>query len=123
MADEKKKKEKKHWFKDLRIELKKVTWLTPRQLVKNTTAVIVMVLIVSLIVFVLDFVFEAVNTQGVEKLKGLVQNNEIVQSENTIDNTIIDGNLIDENSIIIDNEGTENNNPDTQTEENNVVEE
>ena len=55
MADNKKKKEKKHWFKDFRTELKKVTWLTPKQLAKNTATVIFMVLIVDVIVFVLDF--------------------------------------------------------------------
>lgn len=81
MADEKKKNEKKHWFKDLRTELKKVTWLTPKQLAKNTAAVIVLVLIVAVIVFVLDRIFLFVDEQGIKKLKDFVQNEEVVQVE------------------------------------------
>ena len=48
-------KNKKHFFKDMKTELKKVTWLTPKQLLNNTVAVVVMVIIVTAIVFVLDF--------------------------------------------------------------------
>ena len=59
MAKEtKNKKEKKHFFKDFKAELKKVIWPTPKQLVNNTIAVITIVLITAVIVFVLDVVFE-----------------------------------------------------------------
>ena len=122
MADDKKKKEKKHWFKDLRTELKKVTWLTPKQLFKNTTAVIVMVLLVALIVFVLDFVFEALNSQGVEKLKGFVQSNQTVQIEEAT-NQIDETTTAEDNGVVVENEETENSEENTNTEENNVVEE
>ena len=54
----KNKKEKKHFFKDFKAELKKVIWPTPKQLVNNTVAVITIVLITAAIVFVLDFAFE-----------------------------------------------------------------
>lgn len=100
MADEKKKKEKKHWFKDFRTELKKVTWQTPKQLAKNTAAVVVMVLIVAVIVFVLDFAFEALNKYGVENLKSFVRTNETTQVEtNTTDANSVDVNIVDTNTV------------------------
>ncbi len=78
----KNKKEKKHFFKDFKAELKKVIWPTPKQLVNNTVAVITIVLITALIVFVLDFAFEKMNTYGIDKLKQAVENkNEITNSQ------------------------------------------
>ena len=59
--DKKEKKENKHFFKDFKAELKRVIWPTPKQLVNNTIAVIVIVLITAAIVFVLDLVFEFAN--------------------------------------------------------------
>lgn len=91
MADDKN-KNKKHFFKDMKTELKKVTWLTPKQLLNNTTAVIVMVVIVAAIVFVLDFTFENLNSQGVERLKAVVQTNTV---DNTVDNTTSDNTTSD----------------------------
>ena len=38
-------KNKKHFFKDFKAELKKVIWPTPKQIVNNTVAVITTVLI------------------------------------------------------------------------------
>lgn len=101
MADDTNKK-KKHFFKDMKTELKKVTWLTPKQLLNNTTAVIVMVVIVAAIVFVLDFTFENINSNGVEKLKAIVQSNETNTIDNTIDNTVdnrVEGNNTIENNV------------------------
>ena len=66
-------KKKKTFMKDFKAELKRVTWLTPKQLVNNTTAVIVIVLITALIVFVLDLTFKAVNTYGINRLKTAVE--------------------------------------------------
>ena len=71
-------KSKKSFLKDFKAELKKVTWPTPKQLVNNTTAVIVIVLITALTVFVLDFVFENLNKYGVEKLKTVVRNEQSI---------------------------------------------
>ena len=62
-------KNKRSFFKDFKAEIKKVIWPTPKQLVNNTVAVISIVLITSALVFILDFVFDAANTYGVEKLK------------------------------------------------------
>lgn len=101
---EKEKKEKKHFFKDFKAELKKVIWPTPKQVINNTTAVITIVLITTLIVFVLDLTFETLNTHGVDKLKSIVSKEE--------------GNVLDKNVV---NNTTDSNTTDT-TEENTVSE-
>ena len=75
-------KEKKHFFKDFKAELKKVIWPTPKQLVNNTIAVVTIVLITAIIVFVLDLAFEKMNTYGINKLK------EMVDSKNEVSNQI-----------------------------------
>ncbi len=90
---EKEKKDKSHFFKDFKAELKKVIWPTPKQVVNNTTAVVVIVLITALIVFVLDLTFETLNTHGVNRLKSIVRVEENVIDNNTVDNTT---NTIDE---------------------------
>ena len=66
-------KNKKSFFKGLKAELKKVIWPTPKQLFNNTVAVITIVLITALIVFVLDLTFEAINRNGIDKIKESVQ--------------------------------------------------
>ncbi len=84
------KKEKKHFFKDLKAELKKVIWPTPKQLVNNTIAVITIVLITAVIVFALDFVFETANTYGVDALKSAIESNKsenVVEDGNAVENT------------------------------------
>lgn len=109
---EKEGKEKRHFFKNFKAELKKVIWPTPKQVVNNTIAVIVVVLFTAAIVFVLDLAFEGLNTYGINKLKGIVQtedtSTENVVNTNTIentDNTTTEGNTeVEENS----NESTEN---------------
>lgn len=86
--DNKVKKEKKHFFKDFKAELKKVIWPTPKQLVNNTVAVIVIVLIIAVIVFVLDFAFEKMNTYGINKLKSIVETtNSVENNVNEVDET------------------------------------
>lgn len=66
-------KNKKHFFKDFKAELKKVIWPTPKQLINSTIAVIVIVLLTSAIVFVLDVVFDLMNNYGINKIKEKVQ--------------------------------------------------
>lgn len=120
MADNKNKKEKKQWFKDLKVELKKVTWLTPKQLTKNTATVIAMVLIVAVIVFVLDLAFETLNSKGVESLKKLVNNTSVTENistnntatENEVDNT---SETADENNTTEENEVNDNTNTQDNT--------
>ena len=60
-------KNKKHFFKDFKAELKKVIWPTPKQVVNNTIAVVVIVLITAAIVFVLDVVFDLINEKGIKE--------------------------------------------------------
>ncbi len=76
------KKEKKHFFKDFKAELKRVIWPTPKQLANSTVAVIVIVLITAIIVFALDLVFEFANKLGINKLKEFVNSHQ-EQNENT----------------------------------------
>ena len=108
MAKEvKNKKEKKHFFKDFKAELKKVIWPTPKQLVNNTIAVITIVLITAVIVFVLDVVFEKMNTYGINKLK------EMVDTHNEVSNEI-------QNEEASNNELVENQEENNETQEENT---
>lgn len=63
---------KKHFFKDFKAELKKVIWPTPKQLVNNTIAVIVIVVVTAAIVFALDTIFKAINENGITKLQSYI---------------------------------------------------
>ena len=77
-------KNKKSFFKDFKAELKKVSWLTPKQLLNNTIAVITIVFITAAIVFVLDIAFETLNKHGVDKIKEVVgTDHSISETENT----------------------------------------
>ena len=44
------------YFRELRSELKKVVWPTPRQVFKNTLVVLVCVLVIGIFIWVFDFV-------------------------------------------------------------------
>jgi len=104
MAKEEKKikKENKKFFKDFKAELKKVIWPTSKQLVNNTIAVITIVLITAAIVFVLDFVFAALNTYGIDKLKTAVESKEanVVQDESVVNNSETQENTNAENQNV-----------------------
>jgi len=82
---EKENKEKKHFWKDFKAELKRVIWPTKKQIINNTAIVIAIVLIIAIITFILDVTFEALNTYGVDKLKTVVEsisdNGEVENSE------------------------------------------
>ncbi len=87
MANDKKiKKEKKHFFKDFKSELKRVTWPTGKQLVNNTVAVITIVFITAAIVFVLDLGFEMLNKYGIDKLKSAVNSKDNQETTSVEDN-------------------------------------
>ncbi len=83
------KKEKKNSFKSMKSELKKVTWPTPKDLVKKTMAVIVIVLIVSVIVFLFDVIFENLYNLGTGALETILTGDEDV-SDTTADTTVGD---------------------------------
>jgi preprotein translocase subunit SecE len=90
-------KNKKHFFKDFKAELKKVIWPTPKQIVNNTVAVITIVLITAVIVFALDLFFDLLNEKGINKLKENIKN-EVVAEEN-----VTEDNNEDENAVEQDN--------------------
>ena len=97
------KKEKKHFFKDFKAELKRVIWPTPKQLVNNTVAVITIVLITAIIVFALDFVFKAMDDYGISKLKEIVHTNNEQVENNTSNN---ENNNQTANNVTANNETT-----------------
>ena len=101
--DAKNKKESKHFFKDFKAELKKVIWPTPKQLVNNTVAVITIVLITAVIVFVLDLVFEKMNTYGINKIK------EAVNLSNTVVNELSENTTSAEENTVENVENNETN--------------
>lgn len=86
-------KNKKSFMKDFKAELKRVIWPTPKQLVNNTVAVITIVLITAAIVFVLDLTFEAINKNGVDKIKEFV----VTSSDTTDENATTETNETSEN--------------------------
>lgn len=104
------KKEKKHFFRNFKAELKKVIWPTPKQLVNNTIAVITIVLITAIIVFALDVIFETMNNYGVNRLKQVVESyNEQTETdtnqnaESAVNNILNEENNSDENEESTDN--------------------
>lgn len=98
----KKIKNKKHFLKDVKAELKKVVWLTPKQLIKSTAAVVVIVLVTALIVFLLDVIFETVTTKGLDKIKAIVLEE---KSEQFVDFNNIENSTI--NEVTLENTTTE----------------
>ncbi len=99
-------KNKKSFFKGFKAELKKVSWPTPKQLINNTIAVIIIVIVTGLIVIGLDIVFEFASSKGVEGIKGLISENENTVEEQNVET---DTNVVDENNVNTENvEGTEN---------------
>ena len=119
MAKKEKKetKQKSSYFKEMKAELKKVVWPTPKQLANNTIAVITIVLITTAIVFALDFTFEKANQYGVEKLKSSVESkkNNGAQNNTTVDNN---GNLNENN----DSESAQSENSEEQNSNSQAVE-
>ena len=79
---EEKTKQKSHYFKDMKAELKKVIWPTPKQLASNTLAVIAFTFIIAVIVFVLDLSFDTINKYGVTPLQSKIQSSYTASKEN-----------------------------------------
>ena len=86
-------KEKKHFAKDFKAELKRVIWPTPKQLANSTVAVITIVLITAIIVFILDFTFERGSEFTTGKLKTFVE------SKNAVENTVTVENVDDSENV------------------------
>ena len=110
-------KVKKHFFKDFKAELKKVIWPTPKQLVNNTIAVVVIVVVIGAIVFALDAVFDAVNKYGLTKLQTYVVEQFGEDETETTENTDND-NAEGETTENTQTEGNTENTETSTTEEN-----
>jgi len=78
----KEEKNKRHFFKDFKAELKRVVWPTPKQLLNSTIAVITIVLVIGVTVFVLDMGFELLNKQNA-KLQSSLQEKYNVNTDTT----------------------------------------
>ena len=59
MAEEKK-KDRGRWFREMRSELKKVSWPTGKATLKNVGTVILCVLIVGVVIWLFDWLIHAV---------------------------------------------------------------
>ena len=99
-------KNKKHFFKDFKAELKKVVWPTPKQLLNSTVAVVTIVLVIGLIVFALDMGFELLNKYGINNLQSKLQST--YSNSSTTNTTSEENNTTDEaSSEIVDAETNE----------------
>ena len=98
-------KQKRHFFKDMKAELKKVIWPSAKQTANNTLAVIGFTLAIALIVFVLDLVFDFANKKGVVALQEKIKSS--YSANNNTENTTSEDNLTEENATNVEVE-TEN---------------
>jgi len=105
-------KNKKHFFKDFKAELKKVIWPTTKQIVNSTIAVITIVLIFALIVFILDFIFKVANEKGIDKIKANIKNKVVV--ENIVEGSTLEAEVNNaeeqsSNGLTVENESSVDN--------------
>ena len=112
----KEKKQKNGYFKEMKAELKKVVWPTPKELANNTIAVIMFVLIIGIVVFIFDFCFDNLNKYGITRLQEAVKSSFETSNETTEENNTEnqneqadDSNTNEENSSEENNEENQNN--------------
>jgi len=107
-------KNKKSFIKDFKAELKKVSWLTPKQLLNNTVAVVTIVFITAIIVFVLDLGFETLNKHGVEKIKEVITTNTTEENTEVVDDATVqtddENETSEENEVTVESENNTNSN-------------
>ena len=110
MAKKEKKdaKQKSSYFKEMKAELKKVVWPTPKELVNNTVAVIAFVLVIAIIVFVLDFFFDNLNKYGITRLQEKVQSSFQTTNDSEDNNEVSNETTDSETENSENNESTEN---------------
>ena len=110
MAKKEKKdaKQKSSYYKEMKAELKKVVWPTPKELVNNTVAVIVFVLVIAIIVFVLDFCFDNLNKYGITRLQEKVQSSFQTTNDSEDNNEVSNETTDSETEKSENNESTEN---------------
>ena len=56
MAEEKKKKDRGRWFREMKSELKKVVWPNRKTVIANTGTVLLCSLVIGIFIWVFDFV-------------------------------------------------------------------
>ena len=131
--DVKEKKQKSNYFKEMKAELKKVVWPTPKELANNTFAVLVFVVILAIIVFILDFAFDNLNKYGIttmqEKVQSSFQATEDSQDEDANESSeSTDSNTTDsetgadssneiETQVVVDGEENQTSTESTESEE------
>jgi len=98
-------KQKSHYFKDMKAELKKVIWPSSKQTANNTMAVIVFTLVAALIVFVLDLCFDSLNKYAITPLQEKIQSSYKASHPSTEENTEANNEASEENVV---NEDAEN---------------
>ena len=110
MAKKEKKetKQKSSYFKEMKAELKKVVWPTPKELANNTAAVIAFVFIIALIVFICDFCFDNLNKYGITKMQEKVQSSFQTTNDSEDNNEVSNETTDSETEKSENNESTEN---------------
>ena len=104
--ENKENKQKSRFFKDMKAELKKVIWPTAKQTANNTVAVIAFTLVIALIVFVLDVVFDFANKKGVVALQEKVKSS--YSANNTTEGSTEGNTTTEDNSESKDSNNSEN---------------
>ena len=88
-------KVKKSFHQNMKAELKKVIWPTGKQVVKSTGATIGFVLLISVTLIILNFVFSFLNEKWIDLVSGNNTNPGVVSSgDNESDDT--SGDIMDE---------------------------
>ena len=115
------KNQKGHFFKDMKAELKKVIWPTPKQTANNTLAVIGFTLAIAIVVFVLDICFDAINKNGVVALQEKIKSSYSVSNttENTSDaeNSVEEANNVENSTANSTEVEVETNTTNTESQE------
>ena len=111
-------KQKSRFFKDMKAELKKVIWPTAKQTANNTVAVIAFTLVIALIVFVLDVVFDFANKNGVVALQEKVKSS--YSANNTTEGSTNENSTSEENSESQESKDSENSEGSTEESATNV---
>ena len=98
-------KQKSHYFKDMKAELKKVIWPSSKQTTNNTMAVIIFTLVAALIVFVLDLCFDSLNKYAITPLQEKIQSSYKAShptteeiTENETENEVSEENVVNEDA-------------------------
>ena len=115
-------KNQKGFHQGMKAELKKVIWPTGKQVVKSTFATISFVLLISVILIALDYVFLSMNTKWVDLVLGSDEKQQVEEKVNDsgdklLEDVVISGDVI--NTEIASGENDANVN---SGEENNVTE-